>query len=249
MAAMESASEDPRTPGSARPPLSRQLRIGSVDSGSVMNKVNYPLRSAGGSEHRMHLRSTSVDMNRPPPLMRSNSNAAWKHLNDSLNHLFPKKSSLPCLPKSPLSSRRPDLVKSSSRTSLFCDGDLDSEDDQLYHTVHATGSGRKNTLTCSRNSEPFSKIMRRRNGDVEDPRLSNASSMQSLHDLETPTPRRDSRSPYPWAAASEAAVGRNLANGVSPHLGLTQYCACLLEDSLMTDVVSYRTDWRFCTQT
>ena len=224
----EEVDEEPRK---HHPMLQRTNRIGSVDSGSMMNRAA-PVQRDYPGENRMHLRSTSVDMYRPPPLSKSNSSAAWKQLNDDLNHIFPmttpKKNSYPSIPKSPIvgmsnNSSRLELRKSSSRSSLYNEGDLESEDDQMYHTVHlGTGTGgRKNTMTISRNSEPFSKLMRRRNGEVEDPNLhvsathpaaiisaaaakmSNASSMHNLHELETPTPTEGSffwpNGVSPWA--------------------------------------------------
>ena len=70
--------------------LCQRPRIGSVDSGTIH----------GFS--RTHSRSTSIDLTKnllPGNGPKMNSGAAWKQLNDGLNHLFPgqsnKKSSLP----------------------------------------------------------------------------------------------------------------------------------------------------------
>lgn len=160
-------------------------RLGSLDSGS-----KYPLTK---TETGKHSRSTSVDMNRNKS---SKSDAAWKQLNEGLNHLLPMtgKKAIPNQNGAVQISKSParELRKSSSRSSLYNnEAELESEDDQMYHTVHCgTGGGRKNTLTSSRNLEPFSKITRRRNGEVEnsflstqlETPLSNASSMHSLYE-------------------------------------------------------------------
>ena len=144
----------------------RMTRVGSVDSNSP------------GLNHRQHqpLHRTSSMSN------RKTNNAAWKQLNDELNHLFPcKKSSNPNmqqlnnqnLQQRPTSPSVKELRKSASRSSLCCNDDHESEDEQIYlHTVH--GGGRINT---SRLLEPFSKITRR-HSPCEDP--SKTTSEESL---------------------------------------------------------------------
>ena len=76
------------------------------------------------------------------------------------------------------------LRKSSSRTSLY---DGETSEDEVYHTVH--GAGRKNTMVVSRNLDPFSKITRRQQREMQSELLpqvnelsmSNASSNHSLN--------------------------------------------------------------------
>ena len=148
--------------------LCQRPRIGSVDSGTIH----------GFS--RTHSRSTSissVDLTKnvlPGNGPKMNSGAAWKQLNDGLNHLFPgqsnKKSSLPNNNKNPNTlgpqNQRPELQlrKSSSRSSLYdpSSSDLEFEaanediiQDQRYHTVTGTvATNRKNTLVTLPGSIP-----------------------------------------------------------------------------------------------
>ena len=76
------------------------------------------------------------------------------------------------LQQRPTSPSVKELRKSASRSSLCCNDDHESEDEQIYlHTVH--GGGRINT---SRLLEPFSKITRRRSGEDQ----SNTTSEESL---------------------------------------------------------------------
>ena len=147
--------------GSTRPEVSSiRPRIGSVDSG-------HP-----GYNSRPHSRSTSVELRSgtaaasaaaaAAAASKMNSSAAWKQLNDGLNHLFPVQNKKPSLPKllsqtsQPNALSRPELRKSSSRSSLCDEFELqDINEDQRYHTVTGSttvsGHGRKNTLVAPRN--------------------------------------------------------------------------------------------------
>ena len=189
--------------GSTRPEVGSCIRprIGSVDSG-------FP-----GS--RPHSRSTSVELrtnSAAAVASKMNSNAAWKQLNDGLNHLFPvqnKKSSLPKLlttsgsQQQPQTLSRPELRKSSSRSSLCDDFELiqDLNEDQRYHTVtgstnvSATVHGRKNTLV----SLPSSR-----------------NTMLARPDEPDQQPHRPlSSSPsYPWTTMVEPRPAPGLVNGV-----------------------------------
>ena len=161
-------------------PLSRQNRIGSVDSNA------HPIVRP----NTMLTRSSSVHSHK-----KSNSQVSWKQLNDDLNHLFPcKKNSNPNLtinpqqlmprPTSPsvtpTTPKGDPLRKSLSRTSLYNpEADLDQSDDEHYlHTIH--GGGRTNTVTTSRHLEPFSKITRQKGNEDSQLPLSSASSCQNV---------------------------------------------------------------------
>lgn len=227
--------------------LCQRPRIGSVDSGTIH----------GFS--RTHSRSTSVDLTKnvlPGNGPKMNSGAAWKQLNDGLNHLFPgqsnKKSSLPNNNKNPNTlgpqNLRPELRKSSSRSSLYdpSGSDLEfeatSEDiiqDQRYHTVTGTvTTNRKNTLVNLPGSilhplmqgrttplnppsgpEGGGLVMRRRTGEVDGPLL-NAEQLRSL-----------STSPYPWQTAEPQNLRPVLVNGVS-HPGSWAHVQSVMKSKL-----------------
>ena len=126
-----------------------------------------------GSKTLKHLtpKTSKTSVTGGPP-----SNNSWKQLNDELNHIFPN--------KKPSVEKMMTLRKSSSRTSLY---DGETSEDEVYHTVH--GAGRKNTMVVSRNLDPFSKITRRQQREMQSELLpqvnelsmSNASSNHSLN--------------------------------------------------------------------
>lgn len=126
-----------------------------------------------GSKTLKHL--TPKTSKSGPGQAPQNNQASWKQLNDELNHIFPNKKP---------SVEKMVLRKSSSRTSLY---DGETSEDEVYHTVH--GAGRKNTMVVSRNLDPFSKITRRQQREMQSELLpqvnelsmSNASSNHSLN--------------------------------------------------------------------
>lgn len=219
----------------------RQTRIGSLDSGSVKPILTGTQSLPGGKQ----VRSTSVDLakhehnlmlsGKGHPGSVRNPNAAWKQLNDDLNHLFPMTSARSRPPgMTHLKSPNRELRKSSSRSSLLnIETDLESEDDQLYHhTVTGVEGARNKSATGSRNlpsAGDFHAKIHRSSRDPEDylplenlPNLSNASSMHSLYE-----PHLDLHNSH--ATSSSKAM---LTNGVRrEHTCVMFSCLLLLQSS------------------